>query len=471
MLRITRLLLLLTFFCTVARAQAPSYDAQRVQLHCNWFDSTAYFGIGETKFNDVWGFEWKGVEYAAIGSQKGLSIIDVNTCQRVAFREAPNSYPFVRHRDYKTYDHYLYAVSDEGTAGLLVYDFSYLPDSVHLVHAVSLDTLMTAHNIFIDTAKGRLYAGLVRTNILGSSSMQIYSLANPEIPKLTHNLASYNSPLQEAVHDVFVRRDTAYMSCGNGGYYVGTFNAADSFKVIGDLTTYPGQGYNHSSWINEKNIGIMADESPVPLKVIRVDQLPQVTILSEFSPCTDSTCIPHNPFLIEDIAYISHYNKGLQIYNIVDPMNPVRIGYFDTYPETDSRLYIGAWGCYPYLKSKKVLVSDIERGLFVLDASEAVAYANNPSSIATLPGTAPTLQLFPNPATNAVQVQGLSQVRGNWEVEITDATGRQVLRQSFKAASNGSLSVPLPAALGAGLYLLRATAGTQSHTVPFLKNP
>ena len=465
------LLLLLAFsFNVAARAQAPVYDAQRVQLKCNWFDSTAYFTAGETRFNDVWGFEWKGVEYAVIGSQKGMSVIDVATCQRVAFKEAPNSSPFIVHRDYKTYKNYLYAVSDEGLAGLQVYDFSYLPDSVHLVHTVSLDTMVTAHNIFVDTAKGRLYAGLVKARILGGASMQVYSLANPEVPKLTHNLASYNSPLQNPVHDVFVRRDTAYMSSSNGGYYVGTFNQTDSFVVIGDLTTYPNQGYNHSSWINEKNIGIMADESPVPLKVIRVNQLPQIPIISEFSPCTGDTCIPHNPFLIEDIVYISHYRQGLQIYNVIDPTAPVRVGYFDTYSNSNTHPYVGAWGCYPYLRSRKVLISDMERGLFVLDASEAVAYANNPSSIAPIKDKEIALQLFPNPATTQLQVQGLPRATGTYEIEIWEgATGRQMGKPAFSASANGGLTVPLPASLPAGLYLLRATAGGNSYTASFLK--
>jgi choice-of-anchor B domain-containing protein len=468
--RLLLLLLLLAFVYTSAGAQAPAYDAQRVQFTCNWFDSTAYFGAGETKFNDVWGFEWKGMEYAAIGSQKGMSIIDVATCQRVAFKEAPNSHPFILHRDYKTYKNYLYAVSDEGVSGLLVYDFSYLPDSVHLVYTGSFDTLTTAHNIFIDTTSGRLYAGMVRSRTLGTPGMQVYSLANPEVPKLTHNLAPHNSPLKSRAHDVFVRRDTAYMSCENGGYFVGTFDQNNDFKLIGDLTVYPNQGYNHSSWINEKNIGIMADESPVPLKVIQLNYLPQISIKSEFSPCTGDTYIPHNPFLIEDIAYISHYKQGLQIYNIIDPANPVRVGYFDTYPDTSINPYLGAWGCYPYLKSKKVLVSDIQRGLFVLDASEAVAFANNPSAVAAVATGEIALQLFPNPATTSIQVQGLPPVTGTYEIEIWEgATGRQMGKPAFRVATNGSLSVPLPASLPAGLYLLRATAGGNSYTASFLK--
>ncbi len=467
------LLLLVAFsFGVAAQAQVPAYDAQRVNLLCNWFDSTARFNTGRPQFNDVWGFEWKGVEYAAIGSQKGVHIIEVATCRQVDFKPARNASASIIHRDYKTYRNYLYAVADENETGMQVFDFSYLPDSVHQVYQGSNDTLMTAHNIFVDTSRGRLYAGLVKGKVTGNSNLQIYSLANPQKPRLTHHLTFYNSGVQSRVHDVFVRRDTAYLSSEQGGYFVGTFNQNDEFKIIGDLTTYRNQGYNHSSWINEKNIGIMADESPVPLKVIQVGQLPQIQILSEFSPCTGDTCVPHNPFLVEDIAYISHYNHGLQIYNIINPNAPVRIGYFDTYPDTSSNPYVGAWGCYPYLKSKKVLISDIQRGLFVLDASEAVAFANNPSAVAPIARDEMALQLFPNPATDKVQVQGLAPAAGSYDVEIWEgATGRRVLRESFRGSTNGPLTVPLPSTLPAGLYLLRASAGSHSQSAHFLKNP
>ena len=41
-------------------------------------------------------------------------------------------------------------------------------------------------------------------------------------------------------------------------------------------------------------------------------------------------------------------------------------GWFDTYPEDDATTFSGAWGVFAGFPSGTVIVSDIERGLFVL---------------------------------------------------------------------------------------------------------
>jgi len=46
------------------------------------------------------------------------------------------------------------------------------------------------------------------------------------------------------------------------------------------------------------------------------------------------------------------------------------IGYFDTYPDNDVASFDGAWSVYPYLPSGNILVSDIDRGLFVIRKSD-----------------------------------------------------------------------------------------------------
>jgi hypothetical protein len=50
-----------------------------------------------------------------------------------------------------------------------------------------------------------------------------------------------------------------------------------------------------------------------------------------------------------------------------DPTNPVEVGFFDTFPNSDSASFNGAWSVYPFFESNTVIVSDIERGLFVFE--------------------------------------------------------------------------------------------------------
>ena len=118
----------------------------------------------------------------------------------------------------------------------------------------------------------------------------------------------------------------------------------------------------------------MADETfGKPVKVIDVRNPEVIEVLSTFSPRgEDTTSMPHNPYLLGRYAFVSYYMDGLQIYDIGDPRNPVRAGYYDTYPGPDVQTFAGAWGVYPYLPSRRILVSDMQTGLYVFDATEAM---------------------------------------------------------------------------------------------------
>ncbi|MBK7380050.1 MAG: T9SS type A sorting domain-containing protein [Ignavibacteriales bacterium] len=74
----------------------------------------------------------------------------------------------------------------------------------------------------------------------------------------------------------------------------------------------------------------------------------------------------HNLFIKGNYAYISYYKQGLVVLDITDPTNPFMAGWYDTYTPTTGT-YNGAWGCYPYLPSGNILISDINSGLWVLD--------------------------------------------------------------------------------------------------------
>jgi hypothetical protein len=95
----------------------------------------------------------------------------------------------------------------------------------------------------------------------------------------------------------------------------------------------------------------------------------------------------HNLYWNKGFVFEANYKSGLRIFDTYfDPLAPTQVGFFDTYPQANSTGFSGAWSNYPYFPSGTVIVSDINRGLFVLDVSEAITRTIAPSVVTVNPG-------------------------------------------------------------------------------------
>ncbi len=451
-----RIIATLTLLCW-STVWCGAQDSKGVRLLCNFRD-TARVPVngGGQHWNDVWGFVNKGKEYAAIGGTNGTQIIDVDNCREIAFM--PGRSQNVIHRDYKTYSHYLYAVADEGIATMQVFDFGALPDSIPLVWESAIEDLSRSHNIFIDTAKARLYCASAFNYRSGHDNIRVYSLADPARPAYIASINEFAN-----THDLYVRNDTAWCSNSYGGYLMLDMSALPDYYVIGALPKYPYQGYNHSSWVGPDYIGVMADETfGKPVKVIDTRNPGSgIRVLSTFSPRgLDTNSIPHNPYLLGHYAFVSYYMDGLQVYDLSDPRHPERSGYYDTYPGPDVQGYFGAWGCYPYLPSRRILVSDMQTGLYVFDADEAIGIHKGAS-----------FSIWPNPAQDRLSLQLPFGIGGELQISIFNMVGAIVMQAArpLSLDANPPLEVSLPATMPAGMYVLRAAVGGQVFTGRFIK--
>ena len=54
----------------------------------------------------------------------------------------------------------------------------------------------------------------------------------------------------------------------------------------------------------------------------------------------------------------------------IENNNLTEIGFFDTYPENDNAAFDGVWNVYPFLMSDNIIISDIDRGLFIIRRSD-----------------------------------------------------------------------------------------------------
>lgn len=335
-------------------------------------------------YNDIWGYvDSLGNEFAVIGGRTAIFIYNVNDCANpqniLTYYDGSNTV----WRDFKTYRHYIYATGDGigFNKGLQIINMNTSPPTV-----TNFTThFQKAHNIFIDEPNGRLY-------VVGSNTVNrgliIYDLnsnpANPTMIKSVRLDTLINSSLNTYVHDVYVEDNIAYCSTNNSGYSVWDVSDVNNIQLI-DFNT-GNSGYNHSSWKHPyEEYYYVAYEVPfgIPIRIFkRIGN--DFQYITEFNNPLEApqytNCVPHNPFVKGDTLYISYYHDGLQVYDVGDPENPRRIGWYDTYPNNNGNGYSGyngCWGTYPFLPSGCILASDISYGLFTFKVIQRAHFVEN----------------------------------------------------------------------------------------------
>ena len=332
----------------------------------NWQDNslvptTAYNG----RYNDVWGYAKNGREYAIIGSTQAIHIIDVTdptSPEEIQRIEGTAGGTFLIHRDMKVYQDYLYCVADEGSSTLQIIDLSMLPDTAIQVYN-SNEFVITSHNLYIDSSQARLY-------IVGKgSTTTMLDISNPASPALLVNYPKPGFPLPR-LHDAYVEDNIGYLNCGNQkGLWVVDFTDPINPLILGTMDDYPDQGYNHSGWMAEDGVHyFMCDETHGKrMKVVDVSDPTDLKVVKLFSLGLRDNEIPHNVMVKEGLLYVSHYYDGMQVFDVSNPLNPIRIAEYDTYPDADAAWYAGNWGIYSFLPSGNILLSDMQSGLFVIE--------------------------------------------------------------------------------------------------------
>jgi len=314
-------------------------------------------------YNDIWGVHINDREFAVMGSYEGTHFIDVTDPQNpveVQFVAAAVITEDIVHRDFHDYNGYLYTVADEGdpNSTLQIIDITDLPNSVNVVYD-SNDLFSITHNIFIDSLHARLYTC--------DGQPKVISLDDPTNPQ---ELYTFNGGY---VHDMYVRDHIGYLNMGGLGLQIVDFSSNSGYTVLGSITSYPDQGYNHSGWLSEDGKHyVLADETHgTRLKVLNVEDPSDITVVALIDDgLVTSNSIPHNLIIKDDLVYASYYYDGVQVFSIADPMNPVKVAEYDTYQGSNDNFFRGAWGVYPNLESGNILISDMQTGLYIIQVAE-----------------------------------------------------------------------------------------------------
>lgn len=343
--------LLLPLFCLfyfeISYAQTDSWNVELLDV---WDDSTLDLNFEYARFNEVWSFNHQGQEYAVIGSSEGIHLFEINSDSLHLIWEKHYTLNVI-HRDFHDFNGYLYAGCAE-RYGLFRYDLSYLPDSIFLDTIYDFTNI---HNLFIDSSESIIYLN----SDAGATSMSYSIDANGHVGDVPVHILPYYA------HDFYARNDTLFANSGGDGLLAIDYNATS--PQYSQLQFYTDMGYNHSGWLNESgDIYAFIDETEgTRIKICNVSDLSQIEEISVIDIPDYQTLIPHNCMIKEDVLYVSYYRAGLQIFDISDPYLPQRIGYYDTHDVITSRDYVGAWGVYCFLSDDKVLVSDMNSGLYL----------------------------------------------------------------------------------------------------------
>ncbi len=431
--------------------------------------------IGSTTYNnaynEIWGLAHDGREYAVLGSTAGTHFIDVTDPtqpEEVAFVAGAAQGSPIIHRDYHNYGCYLYAVCDESQSTLQIIDISYLPDSVSVVYDTD-ETLRRAHNIFIDTAQATLYCFAAFGGDQFTSAMRLYDISSPTEPEFLAEYNQFGEINAGHVHDGYVHDGYAYLNCGNDGFAIVDFTDRLNPQTLGTATQYPFAGYNHSGWPSKDGqYYYLGDETHgYPMKVLDVSEPDNIISVATFDAGTENVnqTIPHNQIVACNYLYVSYYYDGIRVYDISDPAAPELSHYYDTSLWPFDNNYRGAWGIYPYLPSGNIIVSDMQKGLYVLsgpgdicsDREESILSCSLVSDVDNPLPEATAITVFPQPASRVlqVQVQGLAS-QENVKGRLLDLNGRSLHRFSSTPLYDQRIEWPLPV-LPNGMYLLEIT--------------
>lgn len=407
-------------------------------------------------YNDVWGYVAPdGREYALLGGLSGTIIInatDPSSPYEVGYFPGVNCL----WRDLKSWDHYVYVVND-CASGVQVIDMDN-PENPVLVNEFGLSFLGHVHNVQIDMDTGVLYAA--GTDV----GMAIYNLAaDPVNPPLLTTWNGQGVPGSGYVHDLFVQDGLAHVGLINAGRYaILDVSNLPSVTVKGYTTT--GEAFTHSTWVSEDNtIAVTADETVGTRNLQLWDISDTSNPLAISKLAQGGITVPHNPFIRDNIAFVSYYKRGFLAFDISDPVNPVKIGEYKTTPSGGPQtLFSGAWGCYPMQPSGFIYISDMQAGLFTLRLNEPCAVGA---------GGAPGLcDVWPERVDMATNASPTIILGGGGFLAATQVhVGSTVLGPSaFTILDDQTIRFPMPAVAEQSLVDIRVLNGAGSSSAVYV---
>lgn len=332
------------------------YTLVSAQLNMTFKSKKTYTGV----LSNIGGYvDSLGNEYALVGWEFGLSIVDVTDPLNI-FEVKNVSGPQSIWREVKTHGKYAY-VTTEGGGGLQIINLSNLPGNSipvknYLGNGAINGQLDNIHALHIDQG----YVYLYGSNLYNGAALICDLNADPWNPNyLGHTPGTY-------VHDGYVRNDTLYACHIYDGYFT-IFDVSNKANPVTLNTQNTPDNFTHNSWLNDAgNVLFTTDEvDNSVLAAYDISDPQNIKLIDQYQTASGSQAIVHNTHTLNDYEVVSWYTEGVVVVDVARPDNMIEVGHYDTSPFSGGG-FNGCWGVYCYLPSGNLVVSDIEEGLFVI---------------------------------------------------------------------------------------------------------
>lgn len=376
---------------------------------------------------------WGDGNYAYVGSERrnGVLIYDITNPDAPVLAAYYGMNGPIDMEDIKVANGIGYFADNMG-GGLHIVDVS------NPANPTLLSQITSANGGFDNTHKVAIWQNFVfiPQNLVSPAIIKVFDVSNPSSPVLK---TTFTATDPKWVNDIDIQTNTAGKTLL---YTAGWGGKCDIWDITNIATSAPillgafsaGVDGSSASATADGNYLAYATKNPNGtsfVTIYNVSNPASVTVASTLtmSALGISAVSPHDPKIMGNLLYVSWFQAGTLIFDITNPAAPVFVGSYDTWPgPVNPGQLDGDWGVYPYLGQDKVLLSDRNTGLYVVDAT----------GVSSQPAL---YNLLLNPTT---VLAGASSTGTVYLVGVAGASGVMVNTSSDNSAAVTPASVTVP---------------------------
>jgi len=346
--------------CATTLLIAPPIAAQETPFNTvdvsNW-------EVAGSLYADVWGDG--DFAYLARLGQNRIDVVDISDPEIPTFAAEYNTFISGSAQDVKVADGLMFIGIEGASPGAQIVD---VRDPFNPVKLTDVTVRPAVHNLYYED--GWLYLCDSSTNEFDVVDLRDFDPDNPPsiISDATYAMTNVGFVF---VHDLVVR---------NGLLYASAWGSTEIYDVT-DLDSGPpvniGSAFgnnHHAAWPTEDGEWLVVTEETFGGRALLYEVTESggnltLTQRDTFEISTSRTTSAHNPLVFGDRVYISFYEAGLQVLEIDRASKSWELvaSYDTSLLDGTNSFFGGNWGVYPLFGPNKILASDEQTGLWILD--------------------------------------------------------------------------------------------------------